>query len=136
MLINSQCVAEAPSRRAATAGSRRLAEFGLGAVVRPRGQGRLAAEAGRMSGIGGGGDNAAAGYLASFAGSFQPGQLAASPVQASKVQASVVTKSASVVTKSTVQNSTDQHNSIQAIRLVPASRGEVGPYPVREPGPA
>ena len=129
MLINSQCVAEAPSRRAATAGSRRLAEFGLGAVVRPRGQGRLAAEAGRMSGIGGGGDNAAAGYLASFAGSFQPGQLAASPVQASKVQASVVTKS-------TVQNSTDQHNSIQAIRLVPASRGEVGPYPVREPGPA
>jgi hypothetical protein len=128
MLINSQCVAEAPSRRVATAGSRRLAEIGLGAVVPVRGRGDLGAGVGWMSGIRGGADKAA-GYLPGVARAFRPGQLAATPVQPSTLQATVVTKS-------TVQNSTDQHNTIQVTRLVPASRGEVGPHPVREPGPA
>jgi hypothetical protein len=128
MLINSQCVAEAPSRRVATAGSRRSAGFGLGAVVRVRGRGDLGAGVGPMSGIWGGADKAA-GYLPGFAGSLLPGQLAANPAQPSTSRARVVTKSA-------VQNSTDKHNTIQVTRLVPAGRGEVGPHPVREPGPA
>ena len=128
MLINSHCVAEAPSRRVAIAGSRRSAEFGLGAVVHVRGRGDLGAGAGSMSGSWGGADKAA-GYLPGFAGSLQPGQLAANPVQPSTLHASIVTKNA-------VQNSTDKHNTIQVTRLVPASRGEVGPHPVREPGPA
>ena len=128
MLIRSHRVAEAPSRRAATAGSGRSAEFGLGAVVHVRGRGDLGAGAGSMSGSWGGTDKGA-GYLPGFACPLQPGQLAANPVQPSTVQASIVTKSA-------VQNSTDKHNTIQVTRLVPASRGEVGPHPVREPGPA
>lgn len=129
MLITSICVAEAPSRRAATADSRELAGFGLGAIVRADGPADLAAEAGRMSGMWRGCDKARVGYLSGLAGSFQPGQLAAGPVQAG-------TFHASVVTKSTVQISNYQHNTIQVTRLVPASRGEVGPHPVREPGPA
>jgi hypothetical protein len=129
MLINSECVAQAPSRqvalapsrRAAAAGSLRPDGFGLDAVVRERGQVGLAVEAGWKSGIWSGGDSAAAGYL--------PGQLAGSPAQAGPFKASFAMKSA-------VQNSTDPHNNIQVTRLVPASRGGVGPHPVREPGPA
>jgi len=128
MLIQSHGVAEAPSCCVATAGSRRSAEFGLGAVVRVRGRGNLGAGVGSMASSWGGTDKAAV-YLPGFAGSLRPGQLAAHPVQPSAVQASVVTKNA-------VQNSTDKHNTIQVTRLVPASRGEVGPHPVREPGPA
>ena len=114
MLINSDCVVQAPSRRVALAPSQQLAGFGPDAVVRERGWAGLAVKAGRKSGIWSGGASAAAGYLPGLEGSFQ----------------------ASVVAKSTVQNSTDQHNTIQVTRLVPASRGEVGPHPVREPGPA
>ena len=128
MLINSHCVAEAPSRRVAIAGSRRSAGFGLGAVVRVRERGNLGAGAGSMAGSWAGADSAT-GYLPGFAVSLTPGQLAAHPVQPSTLQVSVITKSA-------VQNSTDKHNTIQVTRLVPASRGEVGPHPVREPGPA
>jgi hypothetical protein len=133
MLINSQCVAEAPSRRVATAGSRRLAEIGLGAVVPLHGRGDLGAGAGWMSGIRGGADKAT-GYLPGVAGSFRPAQLAVSPVRPSTLQATVDTKS--TVQNSTDQHSTDQHNTIQVTRLVPATRGGVGPHPVREPGPA
>ncbi len=129
MLINSVRVAEAPSRCVATAGSRRLAGFGLGAVVRVRGQADLAAEAGRMSGVRRGGGNARLGYLPGLADSVRPGQLAGSPVQARTLRSSVVTKS-------TVQISNYQHNTIQVTRLVPAGPGGVGPHPVREPGPA
>ena len=129
MLINSLRAAEAPSGCAATAGSRRLAGFGLGAVVGVRGQADLAAEAGRMSGVWDCGDIARISYLPALADSFRPGQLACSPVQASTLQSSVVTKS-------TVQIRNYQHNTIQVTRLVPAGRGEVGPHPVREPGPA
>jgi hypothetical protein len=114
MLINMPCVPEAPSRGASAAGSRRLADLGPGALVRTRGRGDLAAEAG---------------YLPGLAGSFRPAQVAASPVQTGILQVSVVTKS-------TVQNSNDKHNTIQVTRLVPATQGEVGPHPVREPGPA
>jgi hypothetical protein len=81
-----------------------------------------------MSGIWGGG-NAATGYLPDLGSAFQRGQLASGPVQPGALQVSAITKS-------TVQNSTDQHNTIQVTRLVPATRGGVGPYPVREPGPA
>lgn len=128
MLINSQCVAEAPSGRVVTADSRSLAELGLGAVVHVRGRADIAAGAGRMSGIWGGG-NAAAGYLPDLGSNFQPGRLTSGPVQPRTCQVSVVTKS-------TVQNSTDQHNTIQVTRLVPATRGGVGPHPAREPWPA
>lgn len=128
MLINSPCVAEAPSRRVATAGSRRLADIGLGAAVRVSGRGDLAAEVGGMSGIRSGAYKAA-GYLPGLEGSFRSGPLAASPVQPG-------TQQASVVMKTTVQSSTDQHNTIQVARLVPASRGGVGPHPGKEPGPA
>jgi len=117
MLINSQCVAEAPSRCAATADPQ-LAIFDLGLVARVRGRKDLAAGAGWMSGISGG-NNAAAGYLLGLAAGFQPGQPASGPAKAS-----------------TVQTSTDQHNTIQVTRLVPASREGVGPHPGREPGPA
>lgn len=119
MLINSQCVAEAPSRCVATADPRQLAIFDLGLVALVRGRKDLAAGAGWMSGIEGGGNNAAADYLLGLAAGFQPGQPASGPAQAS-----------------TVQNSTDQHNTIQVTRLVPASRGGVGPHPGREPEPA
>ena len=114
MLINSQCVAEAPSRRAVTAGSRRLATFGLAADMPVQGRGQLAAEAG---------------YLPDLAGAFRLGQLASGPAQPSTLQVSTAKKS-------TVQNGTYQHNSIQVTRLVPASREGVGPHPGREPGPA
>jgi hypothetical protein len=127
MLINSPCVAEAPSR-VATAGSRRLADIGLGAVVRVSGRGDLATELGSMSGIRGGAFKAG-GYLPGRKGSFRSGPLAASSVQPGTLQASVVTKS-------TVQSSTNQHNTIQVARLVPASRGGVGPHPGKEPWPA
>jgi hypothetical protein len=137
MLMNSDCVVQAPSRqvalapscRAAAAGSRQLAGIGLGAVVRERGRTGLAVEAGLKSGIWSGGGSTAAGYLSGPEGYLQPDQVTVSPAQASPIQASVVMKS-------TVQNSTDQHNSIQVTRLVPAFRGGVGPYPGREPGPA
>jgi hypothetical protein len=129
MLINSQCVAEAPSGRVVTADSRRQAEFGVGAVVHARGRADTAAGAGRMSGIWGGSGKAAAGYLPDLGSEFQRGQLASGPVQPGTLQVSVITKSP-------VQNSTDQHNTIQVTRLVPATRGGVGPHPVREPGPA
>jgi hypothetical protein len=129
MLIKLASVAEAPSRRAITADSRQPAEFGPGAVACVRGRRDLATEAGWMSGIWGGGDNVAAGYLPGLGGAFRLGQLAASPVQASQVKASVVTKS-------TVQNSTDQHNTNQVTLLIPAIRDGVGPHPGKEPWPA
>jgi len=137
MLINSECVAQAPSRqvalatsrRAAAAGSRQLAGLGLGAVVCEHGRAGLAVEAGTKSGIWSGGGSAAAGYLPGAEGSFGAGQLAVSPAQASPIQASVVTKIA-------VYNRTDQHNNIQMTRLVPAFGGEVGPHLGREPEPA
>ena len=127
MLINSQCVAEAPSR-VATAGSRRLADIGLGAVVRVSGRGDLATELGSMSGIRGGASKAG-GYLPGREGSFRSGPLAARSVQPGTLKASVATKS-------TVQSSSNQHNTIQVALLVPASRGGVGPHPGKEPGPA
>jgi len=133
MLISSRCVAEAPSRRLAEAPScsveagrwRGLAVSGPSAVVRERGVAEMAADAGYTVGIRSGGGNAAAGYLPGLNGSFRPGQVG--KVQAGK---------GSVVTKSTVQNSNDPHNTIQMARLVPASTGEMGPHPEREPGPA
>lgn len=127
MLISSPCVAEAPSR-VATAGSRRLAGIGLGAVVRVSGRGDQATEFGSKSGIRGGACTAG-GYLPGRKGSFRSGPLAASSAQPGTLQASVVMKS-------TVQSSTNQHNTIQVARLVPASRGGVGPHPGKEPGPA
>jgi hypothetical protein len=128
MLINSPRVAEAPSRRVTTAGSRRLADIGLGALARVSGRGDLAAEVGGMPGIRSGACKAA-GYLPGLNGSFRSGPLAAGPVQRGTLQASVVMKS-------TVQSSTYQHNTIQVARLVPASRGGVGPHPGKEPWPA
>jgi hypothetical protein len=127
MLINSPCVAEAPSG-VATAGSRRPADIGLGALVRVSGRGDLATELGSMSGTRGGASTAG-GYLPGGQGSFRSGPLAASSVQPGTLQASVVIKS-------TVQSSTNQHNTIQVARLVPASRDGVGPHPGKEPGPA
>jgi len=128
MLINSECVAQAPSRQVAlapsrgtaAAGSRRTAGFGPGAILPDRGYAGPAVEAGQKAGIWGGGDRAAAAYL--------PGQIAVSPAKASQLQAGVA--------NSAVQNSSYQHNYIQMTRLVPAFRGEVGPHSVREPGPA
>lgn len=138
MLINSECVAPAPSRqvalassrRAAAAGPRQLAGFGPGAVMPECGRADLTVEGGRKSGVWSGGP-AAASYLA--------GRLAISPALQSPIQASVVTKRTvqnSTVQNSTDQNSTDQHNSIQVTRLVPAFPGGVGPHPGREPRPA
>jgi hypothetical protein len=129
MLINSECVAQAPSRQVAlapsrgtaAAGSRQTADLGLGAILRDCGHAGPAVEAGRKAGIWGGGDRAAAGYV--------PGQLAVSPAKASQLQASGAANSA-------VQNSSYEDNYIQMTRLVPAFRGEVGPHPMREPGPA
>ncbi|HEY7324974.1 MAG TPA: hypothetical protein VH520_09120 [Streptosporangiaceae bacterium] len=92
------------------------------------GRGDLAAEVGGMSGIRGGAYKTA-GYLPGLDGSLRSGPLAASPAQPSTLQASAVMKS-------TVQSSTYQHNCIQVTRLVPASRGGVGPHPGKEPGPA
>jgi hypothetical protein len=119
----SRPLALAPSRHAAAAGSRQLAGFGPGAVLRERGEARMTGEAGRKSGFWCGGDSAATGYLPGFDGSFGLGQRA---VNLARV---------SVVTNSTA-DSTYQHNNIQMARLLPASQGEVGPYPEREPGPA
>jgi hypothetical protein len=131
MLINPECVAQAPSRpvalapssRAAAAGSRRQAGFGPGAVLRERGWAGPATDAGRKSGIWCG-ESAAAGYLPGVEGSFRLGQRAVSSGQSS------------VVTNSTAYNSTNQHNNMQVTRLLPAPKGEVGPHPEREPGPA
>ena len=97
MLINSECVAQAPSRpvalapshRAAPAGPGRLAKFGQGAIVREHGRAGLADEGGWKSGTCGG-DKAAAGYLPALEGSFRLGRPMASQFQASTVQASTV----------------------------------------------
>ena len=133
MLMNSECVAQAPSRPvalapshlAAPAGPGRLAGLGLGAVVCERGRASLVGEGGWKSGTHGGGDKAAASYLPGLEGSFRLGQPMASQFQASNVRNSTVDN-----------NSTDQHNTIQVTRLVPAFRGGVGPHPGREPRPA
>lgn len=129
MLITMRCVAEVPSR--AQAASRPVLAPSLpvpAAPSRVRGQADLAAGAGFMRGGWSGGTKAAAGYLPGIAGSFRIGQLAAIPAQAGPAQMRT--------TKKTVHNTTDQQNSIQETRLVPVSRGEVGPHPAREPGPA
>jgi hypothetical protein len=131
MLINPECVAQAPSRpvalapsrRAPAAGSRGEAGFGPAVVLRQRGWAGPATGAGRNSGIWCG-ESAAAGYLPGAEGSFRLGQRAVSFGESS------------VVTNSTAYNSTNQHNNMQVARLLPALKGEVGPHPEREPGPA
>jgi hypothetical protein len=133
MLINSYCVAGAPSRRVAEARSRGVAAaasrsqagFGPGAIVRERRRAFPVADSGSLAGIWTGGANDAAGYLPGCGGALRRNPLARGPVQAG------------VVTKSIANNSNDKHNSIQMTRPVPASWGEVGPHRVREqPGPA
>jgi len=129
MVINSQSVVGVPSRQLAEVPSRQVAAaprrpdgFGPCAAVRERGLAVPVADGGYLPGIWTGGGNDAAGYLPGSGGAFKRGPLAG-------IQAGFATNS-------TVDNSNDQHNTIKMARLVPASRGEVGPHRVREPGPA